>query len=211
MVSLREELAANFQNPFDLKDSAFFTEVVPVSHQRHNNLEPLASPLYSPISFSLLDSSPRAVPLPLSPQDIPLPLSPLALPLCLTTFNPQNHNSMAAPTIIMPARGEQAALLFDKSRPREIARFSNDLEILFGRAQIAADSDKKKFIVYYTDFETKQIWKSFRVQCCYFILSEFQRCDTRVLPRCRRRLCLLDARCRQGMIASQCSKPSYLT
>ena len=68
---------------------------------------------------------------------------------------------MAAPTIIMPARGERAALLFDKSRPCEIARFFNDLENLFGRAQITADSDKKKFVVYYTDFETKQIWKSF--------------------------------------------------
>ena len=132
VVSLHKELAANFQNPFDLEDSAFFTEVVPVSRQRHNNLKSLASPLYSPILFSLSDSLPRAVPLPLSPQDILLPLSPLALPLHSITFNPQNHNLMAAPTIIMPPCGEQAAPLFDKSRPCEIARFFNDLEILFG-------------------------------------------------------------------------------
>ena len=68
---------------------------------------------------------------------------------------------MATPTIIMPARGERAAPLFDKSRPREITRFFNDLEILFGRAQIASEADKKKYVVYYTDFETEQIWKSF--------------------------------------------------
>ena len=160
VVTLCEELVANFQNLFDLEDSSFFTEVVPMSQQRHNNLEPLASPLYSPISFSLSNSLPRAVPLPLSPQDIPLPLSSLTLPLRLITFNSQNHSSMAAPIIIMPARGERAAPLFDKSRPREIARFFNDLKILFSQAQIAADSDKK-FIIYYTDFETEQIWKSF--------------------------------------------------
>ena len=68
---------------------------------------------------------------------------------------------MATAVITMPTRGERAAPLFDKSRPREITRFFNDLEVLFSQAQIASDTEKKKLVVYYTDFETEQIWKSF--------------------------------------------------
>lgn len=61
----------------------------------------------------------------------------------------------------MPARGKRAMPLFNQARPRETTRFFNDLEVLFGRAQIASDTKKKKLVMYYTDFETEQIWKLF--------------------------------------------------
>ena len=67
---------------------------------------------------------------------------------------------MAAPAIGMPTRGERAAPTFDKSKPRELVRFFDDLELLFTRALIASETEKKKFVVYYVDFETEQTWRA---------------------------------------------------
>ena len=51
--------------------------------------------------------------------------------------------------------------MFDQAQPQEITHFFNDLEVLFSWAQIISDTEKKKLVVYYTDFKTEQIWKSF--------------------------------------------------
>ena len=67
---------------------------------------------------------------------------------------------MATP-ISMPARGERAAPTFDKTKPRELTRFFNELEYLFNRAVIASDADKKAQVVRYVDFEVEQIWRTF--------------------------------------------------
>jgi hypothetical protein len=61
----------------------------------------------------------------------------------------------------MPARGEHAAPTFDRTKPRELIRFFEELEYLFVRAQLASESDKKKHVLRYVDFEVEQIWKSF--------------------------------------------------
>ena len=182
VVSLRKELAANFQNPFDLEDSSFFTKVVPVSQQWHNNLEPLALLLYSPISFSLPNSSLRAVPLPLSPQDILLPLSPLALLLLSITFNSQNHSSMAAPTIIMLARGEQAAPLFDKSCPARSLAFSMTLKFCLPSTDRCGLQQEEVCRILYQFWDWANLEILRRVQCRYVNLSELQRCDTEYYP-----------------------------
>jgi hypothetical protein len=65
---------------------------------------------------------------------------------------------MAAP-IHMPARGEDAAPTFDKTKPRELLRYFDDLEYLFDRAMITSEPDKKRQLLRYVDFETEQIWK----------------------------------------------------
>ena len=67
---------------------------------------------------------------------------------------------MASP-IYMPARGERAAPTFDKTKPRELTRFFNELEYLFNRAAIESDTDKKVQVVRYVDFEVEEIWKTF--------------------------------------------------
>jgi hypothetical protein len=61
----------------------------------------------------------------------------------------------------MPARGERAAPTFDKTKPRELTRFFNELEYLFNRAAIESDTDKKVQVVRYVDFEVEEIWKTF--------------------------------------------------
>jgi hypothetical protein len=61
----------------------------------------------------------------------------------------------------MPARGERAAPSFDKSKPRELIRFFEELEYLFERAALAQETEKKKHVIRYVDFEVEQIWKTF--------------------------------------------------
>lgn len=61
----------------------------------------------------------------------------------------------------MPARGEHAAPTFDRTKPRELIRFFEELEYLFVRAELTQEADKKKHVLRYVDFEVEQIWKSF--------------------------------------------------
>src|SRR5277367_2933848 len=66
---------------------------------------------------------------------------------------------MALP-LFMPMRNEQLAPKFDTSRPRELPRFFEDFEESIFRAQITENSEIKKFLVRYTDFDTEQQWKA---------------------------------------------------
>ena len=61
----------------------------------------------------------------------------------------------------MPIRGERAAPIFDKTKPRELTRFFDDLEYLFDRATITSAAEKKRLALRYIDFDTEQAWKSF--------------------------------------------------
>jgi hypothetical protein len=61
----------------------------------------------------------------------------------------------------MPARGENAAPKFDRSKPRELSRFFDELEYWFARTTVATEADKKKQVLRYVDFEIEQIWKTF--------------------------------------------------
>ena len=67
---------------------------------------------------------------------------------------------MAAP-FYMPARGERAAPTFDTSKPRELIRFFEELEYLFTRASLEEESEKKKHVLRYVEFDVEQIWKTF--------------------------------------------------
>ena len=67
---------------------------------------------------------------------------------------------MATP-FFMPARGERAAPTFDKSNPRELIRFFEELEYLFDHAQLESESEKKKHVLRYIEFDVEQLWKTF--------------------------------------------------
>jgi hypothetical protein len=66
-----------------------------------------------------------------------------------------------ANTFHMPARGERAAPSFDKTKPRELVRFFEELEYLFERAALNKETEKKKHVLRYVEFEVEQIWKNF--------------------------------------------------
>ena len=70
-----------------------------------------------------------------------------------------DYNLMAAPS--MPARGESAAPRFDRTKPRELSRFFDELEYLFVRSAIVSETEMKKQVLRYVDFEIEQIWKTF--------------------------------------------------
>src|SRR5277367_3768519 len=66
---------------------------------------------------------------------------------------------MALP-FFMPMRNERLAPKFDTSRPRELPRFFEDFEELICRTQITENTEIKKFLVRYTEFDTEQQWKA---------------------------------------------------
>jgi hypothetical protein len=70
-------------------------------------------------------------------------------------------NAPATTPIPMPLRNERIAPVFDGSKPRELTRFFEDLEILMTRAQITDQQEMKKQVLRYVDFDTEQIWKTF--------------------------------------------------
>ena len=64
-------------------------------------------------------------------------------------------------TKYMPGRGERSAPTFDRSKPRELHRFFDDLERLFERNDITNETEKKKDACRYVDFEVERVWKTF--------------------------------------------------
>ena len=56
-------------------------------------------------------------------------------------------------------RGERTAPIFDGNRARDLPRSFTDIETLFRQAKFTDDNEKKKQVVYYTDFDTEQLWK----------------------------------------------------
>jgi hypothetical protein len=59
----------------------------------------------------------------------------------------------------MPMRSKQIAPIFDGTQARDLPRSFADIEQLFRQANITDDNEKKKKVVYYTDFDTEQLWK----------------------------------------------------
>src|SRR5271168_4730926 len=65
---------------------------------------------------------------------------------------------MAQP-FYMPMCREQTAPIFDGNQARDLPRSYTDIETLFHQAKITDDNEKKKQVVYYTDADTKPLWK----------------------------------------------------
>ena len=67
---------------------------------------------------------------------------------------------MATP-FTMPMRNECMAPTFDSTKPWELSRYFEDLELFMWYVKIATEEEKKKQVLWYVDFNTKQIWKTF--------------------------------------------------
>ena len=98
-----------------------------------------------------------------------------------------------ANTFYMPARGERAAPSFDITKPRELIRFFEELEYLFTRADLKDETEKKKHVLCYVDFDIEQIWKTFipRILRSNKNLSTIQGGYPSPLSGCFRRLRIL--------------------
>ena len=51
--------------------------------------------------------------------------------------------------------------MFDKAKTRELPRFFDELEYLLERAAITSETEKKRQLLRYVDFEIEQMWKTF--------------------------------------------------
>jgi hypothetical protein len=61
----------------------------------------------------------------------------------------------------MPAWGERVAPTFDRTKPRELISFFEELEYLFECATLDDEAKKKKHVLCYIDFDVEQLWKIF--------------------------------------------------
>ena len=170
LSQIREDLSSRIHDDSDLDEEELFSEA-PFESQRHNNFNPLDTPLFNPselpvtplVSDNLFRPSSHSPPLtphilfPTHPNQItrnfeiyipPDASSPSSSPLSLLIQTPVDTPKMAAP-FYMPARGEHAAPTFDTSKPRELIRFFEELEYLFMRASLEEESEKKKHILRY--------------------------------------------------------------
>jgi hypothetical protein len=65
---------------------------------------------------------------------------------------------MATPS--MPTRGHTTAPKFSPDQPRELRRYFEELEVLFGSCSITAEPEMKKHACRYLDIDTSDFWQS---------------------------------------------------
>ncbi|KAH7917551.1 hypothetical protein BV22DRAFT_987684, partial [Leucogyrophana mollusca] len=68
--------------------------------------------------------------------------------------------STTTTAVLMPARGDRTAPVFDSANHGELFRYFENLEFLFDRASILSNSDRKKYTTYYADLEASELWES---------------------------------------------------
>ena len=99
------------------------------------------------------------LPFPITPDPSPTNSSAPSSPLLPKNLFPQMINM--ANIFYMPACRECAAPLFNNTKPRELIQFFEELEYLFTCADLKDETEKKKHVLWYVDFDIEQIWKTF--------------------------------------------------
>ncbi|KAI0258010.1 hypothetical protein BC834DRAFT_837080 [Gloeopeniophorella convolvens] len=64
------------------------------------------------------------------------------------------------PAADLPVCGERTAPTFDDKKPRELARYFEDLEYLFTKFQVIDPAEMKKAAIRYLDIDTADLWKT---------------------------------------------------
>jgi hypothetical protein len=82
----------------------------------------------------------------------------------------------------MPPRGHSTAPRFDPSKPRELRRYFDELDLLFGSCQIADNPEKKKFACHYVDIDTSDLWKSIPQHAAASTFQEFVTAVIKLYP-----------------------------
>ena len=58
-------------------------------------------------------------------------------------------------------RGERGALTVDINKPCTLIRFFKELEMIFTKAGVTIEADKKDMVVQYIDMELEDVWSSY--------------------------------------------------
>ena len=76
---------------------------------------------------------------------------------------PSTTAQQQPPPIIVsiPMRGERGAPTVNINKPRMLIRFFKELEMIFTKAGVTAEADKKDMVVQYVDMELEDVWSSY--------------------------------------------------
>ena len=58
-------------------------------------------------------------------------------------------------------RGERGVPTVDINKPRTLIRFFKELEMIFTKAGVTAEADKKDMVVQYVDMELEDVWSTY--------------------------------------------------
>jgi hypothetical protein len=82
----------------------------------------------------------------------------------------------------MPPRGHSSAPEFTPDVPRELQCYFKELELLFGPAQVADDTEKKKHACRYVDINTTDLWEAIPEFDVTKIFDEFKTAIFKLYP-----------------------------
>jgi len=131
------------------------------------------------------EALPKSFPLPSTPKTPP-PI-PRILPTTLTQF--PSINQVLSPTAkahmvdtAMLARGHSTAPKFDPTKPRELRRFFDELELLFGVCNMTDSDLMKKHACIYVDIDSAKLWESLPQHATGISFGEFQKAIHKLYP-----------------------------
>ena len=82
----------------------------------------------------------------------------------------------------MPPHGHASAPKFSPDQPRELQRYFQELEHLFGNAQIIDDQQKKKHACRYLDVDSAELWESITEYQAPATFDDFKRVIFKLYP-----------------------------
>jgi len=82
----------------------------------------------------------------------------------------------------MPARGHSTAPKFDPTKPRELRRFFDELELLFAACNVTDSDLMKKHACIYVDIDSAELWESLPQHATGVSFGEFQKAIHKLYP-----------------------------
>jgi hypothetical protein len=82
----------------------------------------------------------------------------------------------------MPARGHSTAPKFDPTKPRELRRFFDELELLFAACKVTDSDVMKKHACIYVDIDSAELWESLPQQATGVSFGEFRKAIHKLYP-----------------------------
>ena len=83
---------------------------------------------------------------------------------------------------VMPARGHSTAPKFDPTKPRELRRFFDELELLFTACAVTDSDLMKKHACIYVDIDSAELWESLAQYATGVSFGEFRKAIHKLYP-----------------------------
>jgi hypothetical protein len=83
---------------------------------------------------------------------------------------------------VMPARGHSTTLKFDPTKPRELRRFFDKLELVFGACKVTDLDLMKKHTCIYVDIDSAELWELLPQHATRVSFGEFRKAIHKLYP-----------------------------